>query len=99
MSKVQAVPTQYGSLTPYLVLPRCEEAIEFYKKAFNATEVMRMPMPDGSIGGVGLKDLAWLIDIRESSSRLIHQMFSRRKKPFSVMYTPCVFQLTAGQLD
>ncbi|MDX2018590.1 MAG: VOC family protein [Deltaproteobacteria bacterium] len=55
MSKVQAVPPQYGSLTPYLVLPRCEEAIEFYKKAFNATEVMRMPMPGGAIGHAELK--------------------------------------------
>lgn len=55
MSKVQAVPPQYGSLTPYLVVPRCSEAIEFYKHAFDATEVMRMPMPDGSVGHAELR--------------------------------------------
>ena len=55
MSKVQAVPPQYGSLTPYLVLPRCEEAIAFYQKVFNATELMRMPLPDGGIGHAELK--------------------------------------------
>ncbi len=50
MSKVEAVPSNYGSLTPYLVIPRCAEAIEFYKKVFGATELMRLPMPDGSVG-------------------------------------------------
>ncbi|MDZ4695220.1 MAG: VOC family protein [Deltaproteobacteria bacterium] len=55
MSKVQAIPPQYGSLTPYLVVPRCDKAIEFYKQAFDAEEVMRMPMPDGSVGHAELK--------------------------------------------
>lgn len=55
MPQVQAIPSQYGSLTPYLVLPNCSEAIEFYKKAFNAEEIMRMPMPDGSVGHAELK--------------------------------------------
>lgn len=49
MSNVQAIPSQYGSLTPYLVIPRCAEAITFYVHAFGAVELMRMPMPDGSI--------------------------------------------------
>jgi PhnB protein len=49
MSKVQAVPPEYGSLTPYLVLRKCSEAIEFYKRVFGATERMRMPGPDGKI--------------------------------------------------
>lgn len=50
MPKVQAVPPEYGSITPYLVIPRCAEAIEFYKRAFGATERVRMPTPDGKIG-------------------------------------------------
>lgn len=55
MSKVSPIPAEYGSITPYLVTPRCGEAIEFYKHAFDAQEVMRMPMPDGSIGHAELK--------------------------------------------
>lgn len=55
MPQVQAIPPQYGSLTPYLVLPNCSAAIEFYKTAFGAEEIMRMPMPDGSIGHAELK--------------------------------------------
>src|SRR5688572_28110730 len=49
MSKVKAVPSQYGSLTPYLVMKGCSEAIEAYKKVFNAEERMRMPTPDGGV--------------------------------------------------
>lgn len=55
MSKVSPIPAEYGSLTPYLVIPKCAEAIEFYKNVFDATETVRMPMPDGSIGHAELK--------------------------------------------
>jgi len=36
------------SVTPYLVVSSGEHAIEFYKKAFGAVEVYRMPAPDGA---------------------------------------------------
>ncbi len=55
MSQVQAIPSEYGSLTPYVVTPRCAEAIEFYKQVFGATERMSMPMPDGTIGHAELQ--------------------------------------------
>ena len=35
------------SVTPYLVVSSGEHAIAFYKKAFDAVEVYRMPAPDG----------------------------------------------------
>jgi len=55
MATVKAIPPEYGALTPYLVTPRCAEAIDFYKRVFGATERMRMPMPDGSIGHAELQ--------------------------------------------
>ncbi len=55
MSNVEAIPSEYGSVTPYIVTERCAEAIEFYKQVFEATERMRMPMPDGSIGHAELQ--------------------------------------------
>src|SRR5262245_13476847 len=36
------------SVTPYLVVSNGAHAIEFYKKAFDAVEVYRMPAPDGT---------------------------------------------------
>lgn len=44
---VQPIPPGHESLIPHLVCDRCPEAIEFYKKAFGAEEVHRMPAPDG----------------------------------------------------
>jgi PhnB protein len=40
----------YNDLQPYLTFKGCAEAIEFYKKAFGATERMRMPNANGGIG-------------------------------------------------
>jgi PhnB protein len=48
MSKsTQPIPPGHENLIPHLVCERCSEAIEFYKKAFGAEEVTRMPAPDG----------------------------------------------------
>ncbi|HEX4070766.1 MAG TPA: VOC family protein [Planctomycetaceae bacterium] len=44
---VSPIPPGQESLIPHLVCDRCAEAIEFYKKAFGAEEVSRMPAPDG----------------------------------------------------
>jgi len=38
-----------------LGIQKAAEAIDFYKKAFNATEVMRLAMPDGGIGHAELR--------------------------------------------
>lgn len=50
-----AIPDGYHSVTPYLVVDGAAKAIEFYKKAFGATEVMRMPDPKGRIGHAEMK--------------------------------------------
>lgn len=47
---VQPIPEGYTSVTPYLVIKGAAAAIEFYKKAFGATELFRVPMPDGTVG-------------------------------------------------
>ena len=50
MSQVKAIPDGYHSVQPYLHIRGAAEAIDFYKKAFGATERMRMPQKDGRIG-------------------------------------------------
>jgi uncharacterized glyoxalase superfamily protein PhnB len=40
-------PAGNHTVTPHLVLRGADKALEFYKKAFGAVEVMRMPGPDG----------------------------------------------------
>ena len=46
---VKAIPDGYYSLTPYLVIKGAAAALEFYKKAFGAEEIVRMPGPGGRI--------------------------------------------------
>lgn len=43
---VKPIPEGYHSVTPYLIVDDAKAAIEFYKKAFGATEKFRLPMGD-----------------------------------------------------
>jgi PhnB protein len=46
---VKPIPDGYHSVTPYLIVKGVARALEFYKKAFNATELVRMDGPGGTI--------------------------------------------------
>lgn len=46
---VKSIPEGYQAITPYLIVKGASRAIDFYKKAFAATEVMRLPGPGGTI--------------------------------------------------
>src|SRR5881296_3799404 len=48
-TKVKPIPDGYHTLTPYLIIKDAANAIEFYKKAFGATEKMRMAGPGGKV--------------------------------------------------
>jgi PhnB protein len=52
---VKPIPEGYHSVTPYLVLHDAARGLEFYKQAFGATELFRMPMPGGKIGHAEIK--------------------------------------------
>jgi PhnB protein len=47
---VKPIPDGYHSVTPYLIVRDAASAIEFYKKAFGATERMRFADPSGKVG-------------------------------------------------
>ncbi len=46
---VKPIPEGMHSLTPHLICDGAAQAIEFYKKAFNAVEHTRMPGPGGKL--------------------------------------------------
>jgi PhnB protein len=48
--KAKPVPDGYHNVTPYLSIRGASDAIAFYKKAFGAEEIYRMPMPEGKVG-------------------------------------------------
>lgn len=51
----KAIPEGYRTATPYLIVNGGAEAIEFYKRAFGATEMMRMADPHGRVGHAEIK--------------------------------------------
>lgn len=55
MTKVNAVPGGYSNVTPYLIVSDGSGAIDFYKRIFGASEVMRIPGPGGRIGHAELR--------------------------------------------
>jgi PhnB protein len=54
MAAAQSVPFTpegYHSVTAYLIVDDAAKALDFYREAFGATEIYRLPMPDGPGGG------------------------------------------------
>jgi PhnB protein len=63
--QVQPVPEGFHTVTPHLVIKGASEAIEFYKKAFGAAEISRLPGPDGKLMHGALKigdSIVFLVD-------------------------------------
>jgi PhnB protein len=46
---VKPIPDGFHTVTTYLVCDGAAKAIKFYEKAFGATEIMRVPTPDGKL--------------------------------------------------
>jgi PhnB protein len=55
MNNIKKQPDGYHSITPYLIIKGAAAAIDFYKQAFGAAEVLRMPRGDGRIGHAEVK--------------------------------------------
>ena len=45
---VRPIPEGYHSITPYLLINGAAEAIEFYRRAFGATESFKLEAPGGN---------------------------------------------------
>jgi PhnB protein len=54
MANVKPIPDGYHSVTPYLIISGASKAIDYYKKAFGATELFRMEH-EGKIGHAEIK--------------------------------------------
>lgn len=49
MSKPNPIPPGMHSVTPHIVCAKAADAMEFYKQAFNARELMKLEGPDGKL--------------------------------------------------
>jgi PhnB protein len=50
LADVNPVPDDYPQVTPYLIVQGAAAAIDFYTAVFGATERMRMPGPNDTVG-------------------------------------------------
>jgi uncharacterized glyoxalase superfamily protein PhnB len=67
MPKVKPIPDGMHTVTPHLICAGAADAIEFYKKAFNAVEVGRLAGPQGRL-------LHAMIRIEGSAVMLVDEM-------------------------
>jgi len=87
------IPEGYHSVTPYLIVTGAASAIEFYKHAFGAKEVMRIPHPDGRVGHAELQ----IGDSRIMLADEFPEMGAR--SPMSLGGTPVGIQLYVDDVD
>jgi PhnB protein len=90
---VKPIPEGYHSITPYLVLKGAASAIEYYKKAFGAQELMRMDGPGGSIGHAELKIGDSIVMMADESPDMGH------RGPKSIGGTPVSIVLYVENVD
>jgi uncharacterized glyoxalase superfamily protein PhnB len=66
MSQIKPIPDGMHSVTPHLVCAGAADAIEFYRKAFDAADIGRLPGPGGKL-------LHALIRIGDSAVMLVDE--------------------------
>ena len=61
--KSKPMPAGMHTVTPHIICAGAAEAIEFYKKAFGAEEMFRLPGPDGKLmhGSIRIGDSAVML--------------------------------------
>jgi PhnB protein len=69
---VQPIPTGYAGVTPYLIVRGAARAIEFYKKAFGAVELMRFPAPGDKIGHAEIRIGEGVVMLADESPEMGH---------------------------
>jgi hypothetical protein len=63
--QVKPIPEGFHTVTPHLVIKGAAEAIEFYKKAFGAEEISKLPGADGRLMHAAVKigdSIVFLVD-------------------------------------
>jgi len=92
-SKVKPVPEGYHTLAPYLFIQGAAAAIEFYKKAFDAVELMRMAGPDGKIGHAEIRIGDSVIMLADENLQI------GARSPKTIGGTPILLALYVADVD
>ncbi|HEY9522820.1 MAG TPA: VOC family protein [Thermopolyspora sp.] len=88
----EATPRGYHTVTPSLFVAGAAKAIEFYKRALGAEELMRFPSPDGQIIHAEIK-------VGDSIIMLADEMPDMGRGPKSIGGTPVSFFVYGNDVD
>jgi uncharacterized glyoxalase superfamily protein PhnB len=86
-------PPGMNSLTPHLVCNGAAKAINFYKEAFGAVEMMRLPGPDGKIMHAALSINGGSVMLNDEYADM------GNKSPTTLKGTPVTLHLTVADVD
>jgi PhnB protein len=92
-STVNPIPKGYEGATPYLIVKGAANALEFYKKAFGATEIMRIPAPGGKVGHAEIKIREAIIMLADEFPEMNH------KSPQTLDGTPVTILIYVQDVD
>ena len=70
---VKPIPDGYSTVTPYLIVKGAANALDYYKMAFDAQEIMRMPGPDGKIAHAEIQIGSSRIMLADESLEMGHK--------------------------
>lgn len=91
---VKPIPDGYPILAPYLILNDATAALDFYRRAFSATERMRMPAPGGKIGHAEIEIAGALIMLADECPQA-----SGMKSPHGCGTTTVCIHLYVSDVD
>lgn len=92
MNKVNPIPEGFTTVTPHIVVRGAAKAIEFYRAAFGAEELCRMPGPDGSIMHAELR-------IGNARVMLCDEFPEVARSPQSIGGSPVTLHLYVADVD
>ena len=92
-TKVQPIPKGYEGATPYLIIKGAANALDFYKKGFGATEIMRIPASGGTVGHAEIKIGEAIIMLADEFHALNH------RSPQSLGGTPVSIMIYVEDVD
>ncbi len=90
---VKPIPDNYHSVTPYLSVDGAAKAIDFYKRAFGATELMRMPAPEDKIGHAEIKIGDSVVMLSDAMKEM------KQKSPKTLGGTPVTLMIYVEDVD
>jgi PhnB protein len=70
---VQAIPNDYRGVTSYLIVRDAARALEFYRQAFGAEQVLRLDGPDGKVAHAEVRIAGGIVMMSEENLAMGHK--------------------------